>query len=209
MTLFAGGLQRNIANSSRLGGVFIETKPFPTGACNDPITGINCITDGQLRTEVQTVAQAQGWQAGPKTMFYVLTPKNEGSFFNLAGYAFQSYCAYHFNFGKFIYANMPYAATPVSGNPDGVCTTLHQFPNDHDTDIELSPISHEQMEAVTDPYPFTGWNGSSGEIGDICAYNYGPLNFDGGLANESWNGHFYVLQQEWSNQSNKCVQSGP
>ena len=200
---------QNIVNSSTLGGVFVDTAAYPTGGCNDPVTGVNCVTDSALRAEIKKVAQAQHWRVSATSMFYVFQSEGEGSFFNLAGYAFYNYCAYHYNTGKVIYANMPYGATPVSGYPDGVCTTLSQFPNDHDADIEISPASHEQMEAVTDPYPFSGWNSGSGEIGDLCAYNYGPLNYDGGLANELWNGHYYVMQMEWSNQQNTCVQFGP
>jgi hypothetical protein len=70
-------------------------------------------------------------------------------------------------------------------------------------------VSHEQMEAVTDGYYPNGWNSGSGEIGDLCAYNYGSVTLDGGKANEQWNGNFYILQQEWSNAHNGCVQSGP
>jgi large repetitive protein len=65
------------------------------------------------------------------------------------------------------------------------------------------------MEMTTDPIIF-GWRDAAGEEnGDKCSYNYGPLNYAGGLANESWNGHFYVLQQEWDNATSSCVQGVP
>jgi hypothetical protein len=203
------GIKKNIVNKSKLAGSWVDTAAYPSGGCTDPTTGINCVTDAQLRAEVTHAMAVNGWTAGATKMFYVFTSKGEGSYFNLAGYAFQAYCAYHYNFGKTIYANMPYGATPISGYPNGVCVTASQFPNDRDADITINVTSHEQMEAVTDPYPFTGWNSSTGEIGDLCAWNFGSVGLDGGKANEQMNGHFYLLQQEWSNAHNGCVQTGP
>jgi hypothetical protein len=47
---------------------------------------------------------------------------------------------------------------------------------------------------------FGGWYDSSGyEIGDECAYFYGFNGWDGGLANEGWDGHPFLLQTEYSN----------
>ena len=75
--------------------------------------------------------------------------------------------------------------------------------------MTLSVVIHEQMEAVTDGYYPNGWNSPQGEIADVCAYNYGTVGLDGGKANQQWNGNFYILQQEWSNEQGKCVQTGP
>jgi hypothetical protein len=99
---------------------------------------------------------------------------------------------------------MPYGNT-FSGN----CTTLSQFPNEADSDVEISITSHEHMEAVTDPHLNAWYDASGEEIGDLCAYNYGALGLDGGKANEQWNGNFYVVQQEWDNHVSGCRQSGP
>ncbi len=81
-------------------------------------------------------------------MFFVFTPKGEGSCFGSGPpCAFTDYCAYHGAFGNTIYANMPYGNT-FAGN----CTSLSQFPNEADSDVEINIVSHEHMEAVTDPH---------------------------------------------------------
>ncbi|KAI9346553.1 hypothetical protein BDR26DRAFT_931909 [Obelidium mucronatum] len=56
--------------------------------------------------------------------------------------------------------------------------------------------SHELAEAVTDPRPVTGWNGSGGEIGDLCNPTSGFVT--GG------DGQVYFIQGEWSNSLNAC-----
>ena len=42
-----------------------------------------------------------------------------------------------------------------------------------------------------------------------AAYNYGPITLDGGKANEQWKGHFYVVQQEWSNKIHGLLAGHP
>jgi hypothetical protein len=202
------GTKKNIKNISTLGGVYLDTTAYPKNHCNDPNTGANCVNDQDMRDAVARARQANGWKATPKDMFFVFTVKNEGSCAVLdignLGCSFSNWCGYHYFSGKMMYANMPYANT-FAGN----CTTRTSFPNDPDADVTLSVASHEQMEAVTDGYYPNGWNSPSGEIGDLCAYNYGTVGLDGGKANEQWNGNFYILQQEWSNKQSKCVQTGP
>jgi hypothetical protein len=60
------------------------------------------------------------------------------------------------------------------------------------------------MEGVADPYPPTGW----GEIADPCplpADTIDPTTH----ANVVWNGHPYLLQEEWDNFRKGCVLEGP
>jgi hypothetical protein len=203
------GKKRFMKNVSTLGGVFVDTTPYPKNQCTDTRTGTNCVTDQNIVDEANKVRTALGWKATTKNTFYVLTAKGEGSCAtNLRiGCSFAGWCGYHNFVGKMIYANIPYA------NSFPVCTTLHQFPNDADADVTLSLLSHEQIEAATDGYYPDGWNSRSdaggGEIADLCAYNYGALDEDGGLANQKWNNHYYVLQMEWSNKKSGCVQDGP
>jgi hypothetical protein len=65
--------------------------------------------------------------------------------------------------------------------------------------------SDEHMEAVTDGHLDAWYDASGNEIGDKCAWNFGSLPLDGGKANEQWNGHYYIVQQEWSNSKAGCV----
>jgi hypothetical protein len=90
--------------------------------------------------------------------------------------------------------NFPGAIESPNGNPDA--------------DTEISPTSHEVIEAWTDPDTVTGWYDSSGyEIGDECAYVFGPTSgTPGALYNQKINGHHYLTQEEFSN--NSFFQSG-
>jgi hypothetical protein len=77
-----------------------------------------------------------------------------------------------------------------------------QTPNGNaDADTEVSPTSHEIMEAITDPDTSTGWYDSSGyENGDECAYVFGPTQGTAGqLYNQVINGGHYLTQEEFSN----------
>jgi hypothetical protein len=104
-----------------------------------------------------------------------------------------------------VYANMPYAGTNT------VCTGLPASPNGNlDIDAEISLSSHEQFEMVTDPWSaiqsnaYAAWqdpSGVQGENGDKCAWTFGPLRYNSGTANQYWNGHYYLVQQEWSNKA--------
>jgi hypothetical protein len=200
------GKNKPIKNQSTLGGFVVDTSAYPTGQCNDSgYTGTNCVTDLNMQAEVTKIRNQMGWKATSKDMFFVMTAKGEGSCAsNLGiGCSFSSWCGYHWFVGKEMYANIPYTNTFTD------CTTRSSFPNDPDADVTLSVVSHEQMEAVTDGYYPNGWNSNQGEIGDLCAYNYGSVGLDGGKANQQWNGDFYILQQEYSNKHAGCVQSGP
>ena len=95
-------------------------------------------------------------------------------------YPSAAFCAYHSLAASshVVYANM---AFPVYKSPTGfTCGSdgslgVVETPNGNaDADTEVSPTSHEIMEAITDPDTQTGWYDSSGyENGDECAYVYG------------------------------------
>ena len=120
-----------------------------------------------------------------------------------------AYCAYHSQApSSTIYANMPF---PVYLSSTGfTCGTDVNFPGiietpngNPDADTEISPTSHEVIEAWTDPDTSTGWYDSSGfEIGDECAYIFGQTSgTSGALFNQTINGHRYLTQEEFSNNS--------
>ena len=70
--------------------------------------------------------------------------------------------------------------------------------------------SHEVTEATTDPEGTAWWQTTTGEeIGDLCAWIFGSADWDGGLANQQWNGHYYDLQLEYDNHVAGCVKVGP
>ncbi len=190
-----------------LAGYYVDTNPYPTGGCSDPVTGTNCITDAQLQTELTNVMTLKGWKPALNHMFLVFTSQGEGSCASF-GCAYSSYCAYHGWYGvattPTIYANMPWA------NPT-YCKGSQTTPNgDSAADANVNVSSHEITEANTDPELNAWWDTGNGEeIGDLCAWNFGSLLWDSGQANQMWNGHFYDLQLEYDNHQSACVNVGP
>lgn len=184
----------NAPNNAVLAGTWVDTTPYPS----------TTLQDSDIQNEVSNALSTNGWTPDITSMFFVFTAKGE-NICDSGSCSFSQFCAYHNYFGtNTIYAAMPYDGTDLQG-----CGPLPSGSpnNDTDADAEISTISHEQMEAATDPL-ITGWIDSSGqEIGDKCAYNYGQTASDG--SNENWNGNPYIVQQEWDNAQSGCVQTGP
>ena len=197
----------HIAYNSRFGGAVVMTNPFPVNGCIDPAT-VTCLSDSQLRAEVNLAISQKLWTRTPKHAFFIFTPKNVGSCFGLgpSGCAYTDYCAYHGAEGSgssiLIYANQPYAAH--AGCDVG------QRPNGNDADPTINVVSHEHNEAITDPDVSTGWYDNQGfENGDKCVWIFGSLQGPAGAQyNQTINLHHYLLQEEWSNQGSHCVQTG-
>ena len=106
-----------------------------------------------------------------------------------------------------LYANLSY---PIYNSPVGfTCGSDARFPvvqtpnANADAETQVSPTSHEIMEAITDPDTVTGWYDAAGfENGDECAYVYGtPAGGSAGtFYNQVINGDHYLTQEEFSNQ---------
>ena len=208
-----------------------------------------CLDDAQITAEIQNVITATGLprrlhprvrDAHAEARRVVLLSRNTTNKKNVCTinhYPSAGYCAYHTMFGPnypvsgTVYANMPY---PIYHSPVGfTCGTdagghgTIESPNylgdpvDKDADVEVSPLSHEIMESITDPNTFNGWFDSHGnENGDDCAYVFGNGTWTdlggtpGMFYNQTINGDHYITQEEFSNadwfNSNKtggCVRS--
>jgi hypothetical protein len=111
---------------------------------------------------------------------------------------------------RMIYANLSYpiyhsalqTVAYTCGSDAGSAFGKIQSPNGNvDADVEISPTSHEIMEAITDPDVNTGWYDVSGyENGDECAYVYGtPQGAAGQYYNQVINHNHYLTQEEFSN----------
>ena len=190
---------------AELAGTFVDEAPYPT----TPF-----MLDADIQNEVLHAMDVNGWTPGITHAFFVFTALNEFICFTHAlstcSVPFGGFCAYHSDFGT-VAAPVIYAAMPYGGSDLANCYTLSGSPN-HDAaaDAEINITSHEQIEAATDPIDLSGWFGPGGgadEIGDKCAFKFGPLNADG--ADVSFNGHQYVVQGEWDNTLPGCVLSGP
>jgi hypothetical protein len=121
------------------------------------------------------------------------------------------FCAYHgsvdfSDIGHVIYSVEPYQNV-------GGCAVKPGTPNGQLVDSTNSVLSHEVIEAITDPDLDAWWNSADNgiygeEIGDECSFlafdnqgNY--LGFDPSV----WqaNGHKYATQPEYSNFGHACV----
>jgi hypothetical protein len=117
------------------------------------------------------------------------------------------FCAYHGTFtaldvngNRF---NVNYGVLPdLSGACNGICGGNPSVVNN-----TTSVASHELSEATTDPavglattigFPLAWYDPAFGEIGDIC---------NGQQGTTTGNGHSYVIQLEFSNAANNCVQN--
>ena len=204
-----------IKSGGSFGGNYVDTSPYPASGCTDTATPGDCITDVQIQAEISKVLGIKGWTGGLNHIFMLYTSLGEGSCFDSGSTqcAYTFYCAYHsFISGTpdIIYANMPY------GNLTNCQVQGEPSPNNNPVaDAALTAASHEITEAVTDPLLNAWFTANLGfEIGDLCAYDYGrPNTWDAGKANQSWNGHNYLLQTEFDNHAytftNGCVQIGP
>jgi hypothetical protein len=199
----------NVQYSSTFAGSAVDTNPLPASGCTDTYAAV-CVTDAQIQTEIQNVVAAQGWAASSTSEFFMFTAKGIGSCFDSSNSqcAFSYYCAYHSWLGSgasaLLYANQPYADT-VSANCDA-----GQHPNSDDADATINVTSHEHNETITDEQGNAWYDSTGFENGDKCAWIFGRAigGTTGHKYNQTINGNHYMLQEEWSNKSNRCVRTG-
>jgi IPT/TIG domain len=202
-----GNILYSSATPDTFGGSYLDTSPLPPDGCTDSFTSV-CLTDSQLQTEIQRVAKLQSWVANPTTMFFIFTADDIGSCIDSTSSvcAFEYYCAYHSNLGtgnnELLYGNIPYADAFL-----GLFCDAGPQPNGDDADATLNLVSHEHNEGITDPLGNAWYDSSGNENGDKCAWDFGtPLgSTQFGPYNQVINGHYYNLQQEWSNAGSSCV----
>jgi hypothetical protein len=206
-----------------------DTNALPANGCtvatNDTTkiysdgSGYNaCLDDDQIIAETERVVTAQGLPRDFGHIYVMFLPQHvESCFFGgdtttaknactINHHKSAAYCAYHSQSPSgAVYANMPFpiyhSDAGFTCSSDAIYPTV-QTPNGNaDADTEVSPTSHEIMEAITDPDVSTGWYDSSGfENGDECAYVFGATQgTTGALYNQVINGHQYLTQEEFSN----------
>jgi uncharacterized repeat protein (TIGR01451 family) len=203
----------HIANTVAFGASFVDTRAYPhAGTMTDPLTA------GDLRDEVSHAVAVNHWTEDSTHITVVFTARDiqecdninqdGGCTYTDTGIHVHAYCAYHSHFSDngtdSIYAFM--------SNDDGShgtsgCDANATPNNDLAADSEISTMSHEVIEAVTDPHPNDTWTdpdkNTGGEIGDKCNFNYAPENSIG--ADVYLHGHPYLVQQQWSNAVHTCA----
>ena len=177
-----------------------------------------CLDDDQVIAETNRVVDAFGLPRDLSHQYVLFLPKHvETCFFpgstltsaNACTINHQpsaAYCAYHsIASNGMVYANLSYAI--YASSTGFTCGSDARFPQvqspnrNLDGDTEISPTSHEIMEATTDPDVATGWYDDFGfENGDECSYVYGPVQGHSGFFfNQVINGFKYMTQEEFSN----------
>jgi hypothetical protein len=225
------GSNGTISYQVQLGTPIDDTNRLPANGCtvasNDTTSiyadgsGYNaCLDDDQVIAETARVVTAKNLPVDLGHIYVLFLAKHvESCFFpgsttgppgsNFCTINHQptaTYCAYHSQSSSgMVYGNLPY---PIYASPVGfTCSSDARFPvvqtpnHNADADTEVSPTSHEIMEAITDPDTVTGWYDSSGfENGDECAYVFGATQGQAGqFYNQVINGHRYLTQEEFSN----------
>ncbi len=204
----------------KLGGVYFDSTPYPGG--NGTVS--SGLSPTNLWNEVISVQHKTGWTNGSgNNEFFVYTPlgvygEDQGK---------EGYCAYHGGFFPGItwspgepYTNiafMPDSKDPVGAG--GFCITAQTKTPNNDViaDFEVSLTAHEQFEAISDPVAYnttdTNWYGgwfnqfpNGGEVGDECAYVFGPESSNGG--DVVLHGDSFLVQEMWNNAVAGCSLAG-
>lgn len=198
-----------IQNKGGFGSAFVDTGAYPSSGCRDGVTGTNCMNDLQIQAEVVKVINFAHLSGGLNKIIMIFTGTGEGSCFKSDGKscAYTNFCAYHshlvHNGQTYAYSNQPYGDPrfcQIGGAPSPN--------NDLAADTAATAASHELSEAITDPLGNAWFTSQGNENGDLCAFKYGPLTWFG-VANQMWNGHFYLLQTEFDNHDRGCFEVGP
>lgn len=188
------------SDAFRFGGSWIDTTAYTGNGSN--------LSDVDLTNEIMHAITANNWPEGTNKVYFLFTAENVLS----QSLEEAGLCADHTYFAdpdtgeNVMWANIP-------DIPQAGCELSGPTPNfDQFADSAINLMSHELFESITDPL-FSAWIDSSGsEIGDKCAWTFGPQignNSTEPNANIELNGHYYKVQQEWSNALTGCTLSGP
>jgi hypothetical protein len=209
-----GDSESGFANyNSHFGGPLIDTDPYPTNGCKAAAV---CLTDEQLRTELQSYAENHSLPADLQHEYFVLLPPGVSTCYEASarecseGTAHFKYCSYHSFFkagvGTYVYTDSPYVETREC---------VAESPNESPSDNAISGgLAHEHSESVTDPELTAWFNEKHEEVADKCRSanplkEFGtPLGTapDGAPYNQLINGDEYLYQQMWSNERAACEQ---
>jgi hypothetical protein len=126
------------------------------------------------------------------------SPDNSASFF---------FCAYHSSADFTDIGHVLYSVEPYQNVPG--CEVVPGTPNGTLMDSTNNVLSHELIEAITDPdgsawFNTTNLDNLFAEIGDECSFvSVAAGAFDPSVV--QLNGHLYAIQPEYSNQGHVCA----
>ncbi|MGH3674051.1 MAG: hypothetical protein ACRDSH_26005, partial [Pseudonocardiaceae bacterium] len=190
-----------------------DTHPYPaaTSQCPSPSGVATCVTDLQVRREVdRLIGSSDPAVRGLTNIYFVLLPPDVDECITIGSCGTTAFAGYHSAFslghGLTVYSAIPdpqIEFTPPPGSdPEG----------NPEAEETIDTVAHETVEAITDPVG-TGWMDPNGfETADKCEngpQQGPPLGYagDGSPYNQLIDGHPYLLQDIWSNARSGCVQS--
>lgn len=165
------------------------------GSWSDDSAVPNNPTDQQIAAEA--LKSISHFKYNPNGLYVVATPQGHSE----AGFG-PHWCAYHSNTyyettKLLAYANMPYM--PDAGKQCGA-GIIKPPAGETSTDEGVTILAGSEIgEGITDPAPYSGWNGVSGEIADVCAWH--------NIANVKLGSRSYTTQPMLSNATESCVQT--
>ncbi|MEP7105456.1 MAG: hypothetical protein ABI838_06395, partial [Chloroflexota bacterium] len=133
-------------------------------------------------------------------VYFVMTPTAHSE----SGFG-TNWCAWHSSAvsgsNQVPYTYLPYQ--PDAGSKCGVNAVNPTDAFGHGIFDGLSIVGgHEYLEAITDPFPNSGWLDSAGqENADKCQWSAGPV------ANYTFGSTVFAVQPTWSNASASCAMS--
>jgi PKD domain len=247
----------NAAYNASFAGPLEDTELYPTSEnctippavpsevdAGPPYT--TCLTDAQLKTELARFIGGEKLPTGPTQLYLLLLPHTVVTCFEEHDEECSNnvFCAYHSYVApgmsnEIIYADIPFSLLDegfAKGCQDDGTNPNIQTPNGDRTgtlattryaDIALKYISHEYIEAITDPLvgAKTAWVDENRlEIGDKCngvtpdeeedGIGYDANSFlptlggsalSDNLFNQSISTGSYYLQSEWDNGGKACL----
>jgi hypothetical protein len=173
----------------------------------------NTIYEHEIWAIVHAGAQAYGSGAGQ--LYHVFLPQGMDTCFDQSASCYSpdnpstfTFCGYHdavwfSDIGLVLFTVQPYANVPG-------CAAAAPNPNGQLADSVNSILSHETIEAITDPVPGTGWINMTSlteygnEIADECE-PLGDANYDFLDPTFKINGQMYEVQLEYSNAYHACA----
>jgi len=206
---FSDLLQYDIPYSVEAGTPVIDTDGIVNGCTpqsgpqySDNSGYTQCITSDQTVAEVQAVVSAHSLPADLAHLYVIFLPKGVESQ--------DSGCSYHSSD-----ANAPPILDSIpfpSGIADDCAPSTIEAPNGNaDADLAVGLMSHEIMEAISNPEDSGGWWSpprgsmfrSGGEIADPCGLVEGNAlgGSPGSLYNQVINGDHYYVQEMFSNEN--------
>jgi hypothetical protein len=184
----AGSSFRGVGNpAGQLKGTWVDTHPVGYGT-----PSFKCGGSSAGDCDVMAAATRAAAHFGPLTagaVILVFTPSGRSQ----PGFVASGWCAYHgATTSGVVFGYIPYM--PDAGSSCG----RNAVSGGGSFDGFSIVGGHEYVEAITDPYPDSGWIDSSGaEDAEKCAWN--------GLTSISLAGRPYAVQPTWSNSAGACL----